>query len=115
MRELKPRKTQRFITVEIGFNSLSVMCLIRSGASKVPLDRVPALARALGADPMLRLRLAFEQAGSETTRLATEEIFETVFSRNEVTWLKELRDASGPTDPGLTNRARSPIRGKFRK
>jgi hypothetical protein len=113
--ELRPKKNQRDIAFEAGFNNPNMMSLIKSGASKVPLDRVPALARALEADPKLLFRLALEQAGSETTRMAVEEIFGTVVSKNEVTWLEELRDASGHTDPALTNRARNAIRGIFGK
>jgi hypothetical protein len=59
--------------------------------------------------------LALEQAGGETTRMAAEEIFGTIVSRNEVAWLQEIRDASGNTDPALTSRARSAIRGIFGK
>jgi hypothetical protein len=47
--------------------------------------------------------------------VAVEEIFGTIVSRNEVVWLEELRDASGDTDPALTSRARSAIRGIFGK
>jgi hypothetical protein len=113
--ELRSKKNQRDIAVEAGFNNPNMMSLIKSGASKVPLDRVPALARALEADPKLLFRLALEQAGSETTRTAAEEVFGTIVSRNEVAWLEEIRDASGNTDPALTSRARSAIRGIFGK
>jgi hypothetical protein len=113
--ELRPKKAQIEIATEAGFVHPNMMSLIKSGASKVPLDRVPALARALEADPKLLFLMALEQAGGETMRLAAEEIFGTIVSRNEVAWLEEIRDASGHTDPALTSRARSAIRGIFGK
>ena len=113
--ELKKTKSQHDIAVEAGFVNPNMMSLIKSGASKVPLDRVPALASALETDPRLLFRMALEQAGGETTRMAAEQIFGTIVSRNEVAWLEEIRDASGHTDPALTNRARNAIRGIFGK
>ncbi|AHM05752.1 hypothetical protein roselon_03497 [Roseibacterium elongatum DSM 19469] len=113
--ELRPKKSQRDIAAEAGFVNPNMISLLKSGASKVPLDRVPALARALETDPKLLFLMALEQAGGETTRLAAEEIFGTIVSRNEVAWLEEIRDASGYTDPALTSRARSAIRGIFGK
>lgn len=113
--ELRSKKSQRDVAVEAGFNNVNMLSLIKSGTSKVPLDRVPALARALEVDARLLFRLALEQSGGETTRRAVEEIFGTVVSQNEIAWLEEIRDASGNTDPSLTSRARSAIRGIFGK
>ena len=113
--ELRSKKSQIEIATEAGFTHPNMMSLIKSGATKVPLDRVPALALALEVDPKLLFRLALEQTGHETTRMAAEEIFGTIVSRNEAAWLDEIRDASGNTDPALTSRARSAIRGIFGK
>jgi len=113
--ELRPKKSQLEIATEAGFVNANMVSIIKSGATKVPLDRVPALARALDTDPRLLFRLALEQAGGETTRMAVEEIFGTIVSRNEVGWLEEVRDASGNTDPALTSRARSAVRAIFGK
>ena len=46
---------------------------------------------------------------------AIEDIFGTIVTRNEVAWLEEIRDASGHSDPSLTNRSRSAIRAIFGK
>lgn len=113
--ELRPKKSQIEIATEAGFVNPNMLSLIKSGATKVPVDRVPALARALETDPRLLFLMALEQAGGETMRLAVEQIFGTVVTKNEVSWLVEIRDASGHTDPALTSRARSAIRGIFGK
>lgn len=44
-------KTQREIAHEAGFASQNIISMIKSGDTKVPLNRVPALAKALGVEP----------------------------------------------------------------
>ena len=113
--ELRPKKSQLEIATEAGFLQPNMLSLIKSGATKVPFDRIPGLARALETDPRRLFLLAFEQSGGETTRRAVAEAFGTIVTANEVPWLEEIRDASGNTDPALTSRARSAIRGIFGK
>ena len=45
--ELRPRKNQVEIAVEAGFVNTNMLLMIKSGKTKLPLDRVPALAKAL--------------------------------------------------------------------
>ncbi|MHA6731249.1 XRE family transcriptional regulator [Devosia sp. A369] len=113
--ELRPTKSQLEIASEAGFTSTNMMSLIKSGSTRLPLDRVPALAKALNVDPARLLQLALEQwAGSAAAR-AFDAIFETIVTRNEVGWLEEIRDASGGSDPVIATRARSAIRAIFGK
>jgi hypothetical protein len=113
--EMRPRKNQVEIATEAGFVNTNMLSMIKAGKSRLPLDRVPALAKALECDASLLFRLAIEQSGSETILRAVEEIFGTVVSRNEVVWLEEIRNASEGSDPTLTSRARAAIRGIFGK
>lgn len=113
--ELSPKKTQAEIAHEAGFLNPNVLSMMKSGANKVPLDRVPGLAKALEADPRLMFRLACEQAGGEALLRTVEEIFGTVVSRNEIVWLEAIREASGNSDPRLTSRGQAAIRGIFGK
>ena len=110
--ELRP-KSQTDIAIEAGFTRPNVLSMIRHGACRLPLDRVPGLAKALDTDPAKLFALALEQRGPDTTAAAIREIFHTVVSANEAEWLSELRKASGNTDPRLTTRARSAIRAIF--
>ncbi|MCP8884502.1 helix-turn-helix domain-containing protein [Devosia sp. XJ19-1] len=113
--ELRPIKSQAEIATETGFPNPNMISMLKSGAIRVPLDRVPALAEALQVDPARLLQLALEQwAGSAAAR-AFDRIFETVVSKNEVGWLSEIRDASDHTDPVMTTRARAAIRAIFGK
>ena len=112
--ELRPTKTQGKIASEAGFVNPNMVAIIKSGAARLPIDRVPALAKALECDPRRLLQLALEQVGG-TAAWTFNEIVGTVVSGNEVAWLEEIRDASGHTDPTLTTRSRSALRSIFGK
>lgn len=111
--ELSGTKTQKEIAREAGFTNANMLSMIKSGDTKLALDRVPDLAKALDSDPKALFMMALEQAGLETTKKAVEDIFGTIVSANEVAWLEEVRDAAGGSDPRLTARARTAIRSLF--
>lgn len=111
--ELRGIKSLAEIATEAGFTHPPMLSMIKSGATKLPLDRVPSMAKALGLDPALVLHLTLEQTTGSTTALAIMAIFGEVVSRNEVAWLHELRDASGHVDPPLTARSRLSLRAIF--
>jgi hypothetical protein len=52
---------------------------------------------------------------AEALHLRVVEDFVTIVIRNEAARINEIRDASGHTDPSLTSRGRSAIRGIFGK
>ena len=62
MRDLKHLKSQKEIAQEAGFINSNMLSLLKSGANKIPLDRVPALAKALEADSAYLMRLSLEQS-----------------------------------------------------
>lgn len=113
--ELRPTKTQAEVAAESGFANPNMMSLIKSGATRLPLDRVPALAAALDVDPARLLQLALEQWIGSSAARAFEVIFSTVVSRNEADWINEIRDASDNTDPAVTTRKRTALRNMFGK
>jgi DNA-binding Xre family transcriptional regulator len=112
--ELQARKNQATIAAEAGFPQPNMLAMIKTGATKLPLERVPALAKALECDPGHLFIMAVEQRDSA---LATtlQEIYGTHVTQNEITWLKAIRDASDHTDPSLTTKALRAIRGIFGK
>lgn len=113
--ELRPDKSQAQIAEEAGFINPNMIAMLKNGSTKLPLDRVSSLAAALECDPKMLFNLALDQMGGATTARAIEQIFGTIVTRNEVAWIEEIRDASGHTDPSLTGRSRSVIRGIFGK
>lgn len=113
--ELKHKKTQAQIADQAGFASVNMMSMLKGGSSKLPLDRVPALAAALECDPALLFRMALEQLDSPTTASAIDRIFGAVVTENERDWLEALRQASDHSDPRLTTRARNSLNAIFGK
>jgi hypothetical protein len=100
---------------EVGFVNPNVISMIRNGSTKLPIDRVPALAKLQDCDPALLLRLALEQAEGRTATAAIYDIIGAPITENERVWLAEIRDASGDIDPKMTSRAKTAIRAVFGK
>lgn len=115
IRALAHRKTQAEIASEVGFANANMMTFLKNGRNKVPLDRVPSLAKALEVDPAYLMRLALDQAVGTTAARAISEMFGMPATQNECGWLAEIRDASDNTDPRLTVRSRTALRGIFGK
>lgn len=113
--ELKPTKNQAKIAAQAGYANANMITMIKQGSSKVALDRVPALAHALEADPAFVMRLALEQAIGRTAAEAVVEVFGEPITANEIGWLQAIRDASDNTDPRLTSRPRAAINSIFGK
>ena len=113
--ELKHLKTQAQIAEEAGFVNPNMLTMLKQGSTKLAIDRVPSLAKALECDPALLLRLAYEQAEGSTAAAAIFEIIGEPITENERGWLVEIRDASGDTDPRLTSRAKAAIRAVLTK
>jgi len=111
--ELHGRKTQAQIAVEAGFANANMITMIKSGATKLAIDRVPQLAKALECDTAYLLRLAMEQSLGEMAARAINEIYGSPVSENERLWIAEIRDASGDTDPRPTARSRTQLRAIF--
>lgn len=115
LRDLAHRKSQTEIAAEAGFVNPNMLSILKAGKSKLPLDRIPAIARALECDPALLMRLALDQAVGKTAAMAIVEIFGSPVTANEHGWLEEIRDASNNTDPRITARSRATLRGIFVK
>ena len=113
--ELHGKKTQAEIAAGAGFANANMITMIKNGSTKLALDRVPQLAKALECDPAFLLRLALEQSLGATAAKSVHEIFGTPLTSNEREWIAEIRDASGDSDPRLTARSRTALRAIFGK
>lgn len=111
--ELKPTKNQAEIAAQVGYTNANMITMIKQGSSKVALDRVPALAHALEADPAFMMQLALEQAIGRTAAKAVVEVFGEPVTANEIGWLQAIREASNNTDPRLTSRSQAAIKTIF--
>jgi len=112
--DMKTMKSQVEIAAEAGFVSRNMLSMIKTGDAKLPLDRVPALAKALECDAAILFKLAVEQQDSALAGVI-DEIFGTVVTQNEIVWLKEIREASEHADPFVTTKAKRAIHAIFGK
>ena len=54
-------KSQKQIAEEVGFPKANVLTMLKHGTTRIPIHRVPALARSLGVDPARFMRLVLEE------------------------------------------------------
>lgn len=54
-------KTAKEISEEVGFARPNIISMIKSGVTKVPIARIPALARAILVDPVTLFRMCMEE------------------------------------------------------
>jgi transcriptional regulator with XRE-family HTH domain len=96
---LKGVKTQREIAHEIGYDAPNLISMFKRGESKVPLDKIPALAKALDVDTGHLFRLALEQYWQGQAKLIREIFGRTATENEETILLRKWRAASRNLDP----------------
>ena len=65
----KSRKTQKQIARESGFSTPNILSMIKGGETKLPIARVPALAKSLESSPQKLLRLCLEEYEPELLKV----------------------------------------------
>jgi transcriptional regulator with XRE-family HTH domain len=91
-------KSQREIAAEAGYDRSNIISMFKRGETKVPLDRIPALAKALHVDPAHLFRLALEQQMPEVAKIMHQVIGKTV-SDHEFELVQAFRKATKDADP----------------
>ncbi len=96
---LKGVKTQREIAAEIGYEKPNMISMFKRGEVKVPLDKIPALAKALHVDPGHLFRLAQEQYWPALGGTIAEIFGRVVTANEEEILINPWRDATKNGDP----------------
>lgn len=93
-------KPQKQIAREAGFATGNMITMIKLGQTKIPINRVPALAKAIGADQahLLRLVLGEYEAG---VAAIVEDALGPLVTVNERKILDAVRAVSLNTDPEI--------------
>lgn len=94
-------KTQKDVADELGYDKPNIISMFKKGITKVPLDKVPALAKALNADPVHMLRLAMSEYAPALLK-TIEGTFPTAVTQHEAELIKAHRDATNSHDPRLS-------------
>lgn len=92
-----------------------MLSVLKDGKSKLLVDRVPSLAKALECDPAYVIHMAMDQAVGITAAKSIMDIFGTPVTKNEAAWLPEIGDSSGNSNPRLTAQSRTALSGIFGK
>jgi len=106
-------KSQRQIAQEMGYKMPNMISMFKRGEAKVPLDKIPALAKALNVDPAYMFRLAMQQYWPEMNR-AVSEIFGAILNKNEVKMIDLIRQITKGSEPELTHDLERKLRVAFR-
>lgn len=91
-------KTQREIAQEAGFHNPNIITMFKTGATKVPVERVGSLARALGVDPAYLLRLVMTEYAPDTWHEVEQSLGNVVPTANEVELIRAHRRVNGGCD-----------------
>lgn len=113
--ELKPWKTQKEIASEAGYDRPNNLSMLKHGVSKVPLERVPALAKALECDVGQLFALALEQYFEPEAIVAFRRALTADYTENEKDWIATLRASSRNGDPECTEFRKRLLYSIFRK
>lgn len=107
-------KSQVDIAREAGFSNANYLSMLKSGNSKLALDRVVKLAKALETDPSYLMKLALEQAFGTEMMITLSILLAADITSNERLWVDLIREHSGKTDPSPTEEEKNKIRRIFR-
>ena len=94
-------KTQKEIATEIGYDSPNVITMFKQGLTKLPMNTIGPIARALEVDPVYLLRLAFNEYMPETFDAIEHALGTTLVTENERKLLQQFRQSTNNSDPEM--------------
>lgn len=97
---LPPGVTQKDVAESIGYDKPNILVMIKRGNTKLPINKVPALAKAIGVDPMHLMRLVLNEYMPEVHD-AIMSMSGVIVSANERKLLEMWRNATLETDPAI--------------
>ena len=89
---------QKDIAEALGYENANIVSMFKNGLTKVPIEKVPALAKALHLDPAHLLMLAMREYMPEAFATIQKTLGHTV-TENEFELVSEVRKATKDSDP----------------
>jgi hypothetical protein len=89
---------QKDIAEALGYENANIVSMFKKGLTKVPIEKVPALAKALHLDPAHLLMLAMREYMPEAFATIQKTLGHTV-TENEFELVSEVRRATKDSDP----------------
>lgn len=91
-------KTQRQISEECGFDNPNIITMFKLGQTKLPINRIALLAKALDVDPAYLLRLVMHEYIPESWEAIENIMKSTVLTSNELNLVRAYREVTGDND-----------------
>lgn len=99
-------KTQSQIAKEVGFNTPNIVSMVKSGTARLPINKVPSMARALETDPVDLLILCLKEYQPENWE-AIEPLLDLSLTSDERRFIHTLRaSVGGPFLAGLSDESK---------
>ena len=95
-------KTQRQIADECGLENANVITMFKQGSTKLPLNRIGPLAKALDVDPAHLLRMTMLEYMPDTWSAVEDVMQSTLLTANELDLIRAYRAATGDSDAVAT-------------
>lgn len=100
-------KVQRHIAEKVGFESPNIITMIKKGITKLPLDKIGPMAKALDVDPMELYRMCMQEYHPDTWK-AIAPFLEAGLSEDERRLVRSLRAwVGGPYLAALSDDSRA--------
>lgn len=100
---------QNRIAKQIGYDNPNVLTMFKQGKTKLPLNKVGPLAKALQTDPVHLLRLVMGEYMPDTWESLQEVVGTSLVTKKELELLQAVRHATGGHDLIVTGEVRNAI------
>jgi transcriptional regulator with XRE-family HTH domain len=90
--------SQKDIAEALGYENANIVSMFKNGLTKVPIEKVPALAKALHLDPAHLLMMAMREYMPEAFAVIQATLGHTL-TNNELALITEVRKATKESDP----------------
>jgi hypothetical protein len=94
-------KPQKQIAEELGYEHPNVISMIKTGTTKLPVEKVGLMARALNVDPAKLLRLVLDEYNPGLYSVIEDCLANPLLSRSECKFIASVRKMAGSSEFGV--------------
>ena len=107
-------KSQKEIAEICGYNRPNVITMLKKGQTKLPIERIEPMARALNVDPVYLLSLTMEEYQPNAWK-AIQGILGFAVTTNEQEMVEIIREATSDKDPHISTKGQRDALFKWAK
>jgi cyanate lyase len=108
-------KTQNEVAEEVGYSKPNIISMFKQGQAKLPINKVPQMAAALGVDKVHLLRLCLSEYMPETWAVINDLLGKNLVSDYEEKIIEVIRAATGDEDIVLSATETEEVTALFTK